>query len=1007
MSMWLNVIRSVHEARLGREPVSRLLQVILVFTMATSTQSATNYISYTTGKDSNDGASTNTPWKLCPGMVGFSGSYTHAKGDAFIFCGGDIWPNFVLPLKIAGGGSSTTNDYYGANAGWYIGETWSMPCFDAQSMDIAPSGDNHSIIYIIGTNITVSAIEAKNLLIPIRPGRSAYGVASIQGSSSAHNITIQKCYLHGWMPQIDPTNAINCDADSGGIVFVNGASNIVVINNTIGPGLAPLGMSGNSGCGVAGPMSIIASNIITGCPNMIKSGATNISYNSLCFGTNSYDANNHANAIYHGLETGQSAWIFANKIHDLDSRFQTMILIPGYGGATNTTYYLYNNLIFNVTSPIDIDESGIVTPNSSTFAYCYNNTVVRTICVGAVKRDQAYHLTKIECKNNHWISDAVTGNPIGTAVTTSAYAPPDTLIDSNNQWMTSQQAAGLGYVLANGYAPTSASSPTLGQGLNLKSLNLFTFDIDNIPRQDVYQWSVGAYEPTFGSGGMTNVQSPTNYFTYNYTNHVVSTGGSTSPTMTASPPTQPSTYYVSYTQGNDSNSGTSTASPWKLCPGMVGFSGTYTHAKGDVFIFCGGDTWPNLVLPLKITGCGNSVSNDYYGANTNWYIGGSWTLPCFDAQQMQIAPSGDIHSVIYITGANLTLSGIEVKNLLVPNRLGWSAYGTASILGSASAQNISIQNCYLHAWLPMINASDARYSDADFGGIVFLNGGFNNVVMNNTIGPGLAPNGMTGNSGCGVSGAAAIIVSNTIIGCPVMINGSATNISFNSLCFGTNSYDDRRTGAAISHALASGQNAWIYANRIHDLGTGYKTMLLRPGYGGATNTTYYIYNNLVFNTRSPIDIDEYGIVIPASSTSVHCYNNTVVQPICVSAVKRNQTYHLTSIECVNNHWISDTSNSSPIGTVATSSTYAPVGALIDQNNQRMTSIEAAKFGYTLANGYAPTSPSSPTLGRGGNLTSLGLYGTDILGNSRPVFNVWDVGAYQSPVPPSGLRTISR
>lgn len=88
----------------------------------------------------------------------------------------------------------------------------------------------------------------------------------------------------------------------------------------------------------------------------------------------------------------------------------------------------------------------------------------------------------------------------------------------------------------------------------------------------------------------------------------------------------PAIYYISYTNGSDSNSGASTSSPWKLAPGMPGFcsgvsapaAGTtnctnYSHVAGDQYIFEGGDTWPNSALPLVPTGAGNASTQFLWG----------------------------------------------------------------------------------------------------------------------------------------------------------------------------------------------------------------------------------------------------------------------------------------------------------------------------------------------------------------------------------------------------------
>lgn len=93
---------------------------------------ATYYIDYENGKDGNNGISKSTPWKRCPGMVGFAGDYSHAPGDVFIFKGGVTWPAATLPLTIRFSGIANAPIQYTTDHGWHAGKTWSQPIFDGQ-----------------------------------------------------------------------------------------------------------------------------------------------------------------------------------------------------------------------------------------------------------------------------------------------------------------------------------------------------------------------------------------------------------------------------------------------------------------------------------------------------------------------------------------------------------------------------------------------------------------------------------------------------------------------------------------------------------------------------------------------------------------------------------------------------------------------------------------------------------------------------------------------------------
>lgn len=91
---------------------------------------ATYYIDSAGGADTNNGTSTNSPWKHVKGMTGCSNvcsSTTLAGGDKVIFKGGVTWTS-SFPWTIVGGSSS--NITYTTDHSWYAGSSWSQPVFD-------------------------------------------------------------------------------------------------------------------------------------------------------------------------------------------------------------------------------------------------------------------------------------------------------------------------------------------------------------------------------------------------------------------------------------------------------------------------------------------------------------------------------------------------------------------------------------------------------------------------------------------------------------------------------------------------------------------------------------------------------------------------------------------------------------------------------------------------------------------------------------------------------------
>jgi len=79
------------------------------------------------------------------------------------------------------------------------------------------------------------------------------------------------------------------------------------------------------------------------------------------------------------------------------------------------------------------------------------------------------------------------------------------------------------------------------------------------------------------------------------------------------------TYYVDYQDGKDSNPGISKDLPWKNCPGMKNFEGTYSHKPGDWIVFKGGVTWPGNCFPMTIRNSGAINKVDTYTSDKSWY----------------------------------------------------------------------------------------------------------------------------------------------------------------------------------------------------------------------------------------------------------------------------------------------------------------------------------------------------------------------------------------------------
>ena len=146
------------------------------------------------------------------------------------------------------------------------------------------------------------------------------------------------------------------------------------------------------------------------------------------------------------------------------------------------------------------------------------------------------------------------------------------------------------------------------------------------------------------------------------------------------------TYYIDYDGGSDANSGTSTGTAWKRCPGMVGFSGSYSHSAGDQFVFKGGVTWPSNTFPVTIGYSGTTNSQDRYTSSDSWYSGGSWSYPVFDGGNVQSAYS--LGLIAAGTRSSLILEKLKVI------KVGSLTDGSGTAV-MANGNDILIQNCWI------------------------------------------------------------------------------------------------------------------------------------------------------------------------------------------------------------------------------------------------------------------------------------------------------------------------
>lgn len=428
------------------------------------------------------------------------------------------------------------------------------------------------------------------------------------------------------------------------------------------------------------------------------------------------------------------------------------------------------------------------------------------------------------------------------------------------------------------------------------------------------------------------------------------------------------TYYIDYVRGSDRNNGTSESTPWQHQPYMMGFTGSYTHQSGDKFIFKGGVTWPNSCFPIEMRAGGSASGSDYYGVDSGYFLGSSWSQPIFDG--------GGRESPLnrFVSGG---VSYVTFDNIHFTNQYWNSAtggYGTSAYCLGGNDTYVVIENCLFDNWS---HDSQAHGTHDDMIVITGAGGSTGNVINRCTFNG--APNGTD-------SGAATNFW-------PTVLNSVAKNMTNGFLVAGTPAVVQGCEIGPINVSFSGahenaieclgGTGVNIIGNIIHDT-VGVTIMVGNPG------NTAYIYNNIIWNSRPvPIELDArdgkqnqhtafiYNNIIDASETGVAISNTS--QPAFQTVVAENNQF----ISC---------DGVDPNGNFV---------KVTQSNNLTQTRAQANAAGYSQANLYAPTSSTSPTVGQGLELSSV--FTTDILGNTR--MEPWDIGAYQYAADLHGRKTL--
>lgn len=434
-----------------------------------------------------------------------------------------------------------------------------------------------------------------------------------------------------------------------------------------------------------------------------------------------------------------------------------------------------------------------------------------------------------------------------------------------------------------------------------------------------------------------------------------------------------STYYIDYNATDDSGAATK-GDPWKRCPGMVGFSGSYSHSAGDRFVFKGGVTWPNTVFPMTVTQGGSGESTrDYYEIDATWYTGGSWSRPVWDLEDTETTGTNRVMEVQ--SGLSyITVDNIEVENFYWT---GATSYGNDIIFKYNTATYITYKNMYVHSWTHGTTGAGTTDDANIFQGYTSAPLGTGCIIEYC-----IADGSRAGDSMYFNYGGCPIIRHNTIHDIANGIQSTGVSLT-DHLCYGNTVYNivDSFETSQHENNLTFGGPGKCYDNVLYQVGAG-MCLYVQPGWG-SVDGDQWVYNNLVYNNTAtqPFTVDPEYIDIDGT---LYIFNNTVEGGVNACFRVVNRSYYIATIMLQNNHWITTAADATSV--------EGTVNNLTETYNLKQTQTEATAEGYVLGNQYAPGSTTGSTVNQG---TSKSAYfTTDRIGITRPQGADWDIGAYE-------------
>lgn len=434
------------------------------------------------------------------------------------------------------------------------------------------------------------------------------------------------------------------------------------------------------------------------------------------------------------------------------------------------------------------------------------------------------------------------------------------------------------------------------------------------------------------------------------------------------------TYYIA-SSGSDSNSGTSTSSPWLHAPGMPKCTATCASATpqpGDSFIFRGGDTWhfgnssaaPYTGGTWTWAWSGTSGSQIYIGVDTSWYSGSSWARPILTGDN-PLSTSAVSSCAYQIGSANVMVNFNEEQDYQFDNfeLLGLCeqqsnvTYGDNAYVSDGNLGPDTYSNLYFHGWTHLAYTCSSSGSGFCFNLICIIGGSAGQDVIEDTVfdGSDSDPAGIDA-----IFNALYDVHDSVIRYTANVLGGNCHTFHDNLVEYSYEPGDNVAHGNIYEcngEVSASTPNTF-YNNVIRNTGDGVGVGIWPEPNVGATD---YYFNNVMYNTTcgggNCVNIGQNS----SSQGTLVFFNNTFQNPSNTAILEDNgTTKYAHPLVTKNNQWITNASNG-----------VSTAGSWTSTTDLTMSQSTATTDGYTSSETYAyePTSSGDPTVGKGTSIQS--------------------------------------